>query len=94
MTQVNGRGGDCSAAIRRRRERMLPRGESRIGAMCAIAGSALLFVGTSLQSAEGRPERAPCRIHRILRRRSVGSQYLTQLAGIALVVVALLFLAQ
>jgi hypothetical protein len=73
---------------------MLSRRESRIGAMCAIAGSVLLFVGTSLHPLEADPNEAVAAFTEYASDHLWVASHLTQLLGVALMVAALLFLAQ
>lgn len=73
---------------------MLYRSESRIGAMCAIAGSVLLFVGTYLHPQEADPNEAVAAFAEYAADHLWVASHLTQLAGVALMVAALLFLAQ
>jgi hypothetical protein len=73
---------------------MLDRSESRIGATCAIAGSVLLFVGTYLHPMDTDPNEATVAFMEYAADQLWVASHLTQLAGVALVVAALLFLAQ
>ena len=73
---------------------MLYRSESRIGATCAIAGSVLLFVGTYLHPLKADPNEAIAAFAEYAADHLWGASHLTQLAGVALIVAALLFLAQ
>lgn len=73
---------------------MLYRSESRIGATCAIAGSVLLFVGTYLHPLEADPNEAVAAFTEYAADQLWVASHLVQLAGVALVVAALLFLAQ
>lgn len=73
---------------------MLDRSESRIGATCAIAGSVLLFVGTYLHPMDTDPNEATVAFMEYAADQLWVASHLTQLAGVALMVAALLFLAQ
>ena len=68
--------------------------ESRIGAICAIAGSVLLFAGTYLHPQEADPNAAVLAFAEYASDRLWIASHLTQLAGVALIVTALLFLGQ
>jgi hypothetical protein len=68
--------------------------ESRIGAVCAIAGSALLFVGTYLHPMKADPNDAVAAFTEYAADRLWVASHLTQLAGVMLMVAALLFLAR
>ena len=72
---------------------MLYRSESRIGARCAIAGSVLLLVGTYLHPMDADPNEAVAAFTEYAADQLWVASHLTQLAGVALMVVALLFLA-
>lgn len=74
--------------------RTMSRRESRIGATCAIAGSVLLFVGTYLHPLEADPNEAAAAFTEYAADHLWIASHLSQLAGVALMVVALLFLAQ
>ncbi len=74
--------------------RTLSRRESRTGATCAIAGSVLLFVGTYLHPLEADPNEAVAAFTEYAADRLWVASHLTQLAGVVLMVAALLFLAQ
>src|SRR6266508_448395 len=67
---------------------------SRIGATCAITGSVLLFVGTSLHPLSADPNEAVAAFTEYAADRLWVASHLTQLAGVTLMVAALLFLAQ
>lgn len=73
---------------------MLYRSGSRIGATCAIAGSVLLFVGTYLHPQEADPNDPVAAFTEYAADHLWVSSHLMQLAGVALIVAALLFLAQ
>jgi len=77
----------------RRRERTAYRSESRIGAACAIAGSVLLFVGTYLHPRGADPNEAVAAFTEYAADHLWVASHLTQLAGVALAVAALLLLA-
>jgi hypothetical protein len=68
--------------------------ESRIGATCAVAGSALLLVGTFLHPMGADPNEAVAAFAEYAADRLWVASHLTQLAGVALMVAALLMLAQ
>jgi hypothetical protein len=72
---------------------MLSRSESRIGAMCAIVGSVLLFVGTYLHPLEADPNEAVAAFTEYAADHLWVASHLTQLVGVALMTTALLFLA-
>ena len=74
-------------------ERMFSRSESRVGATCAVVGSALLFVGTYLHPLEADPNEAVAAFTEYAADHLWVASHLTQLAGVALIVTALLFLA-
>lgn len=76
------------------KERMMSRTASRMGAMCAIAGSVLLFVGTSLHPMGADPNQAVAAFTEYAADRLWIASHLTQLAGVALMVAALLLLSQ
>ncbi len=67
---------------------------SRIGATCALAGSVLLFVGTYLHPLGADPNQAVAAFTEYAADRLWVASHLTQLAGVTLMVTALLFLAQ
>jgi hypothetical protein len=73
---------------------MLSRSESRIGATCAITGSLLLFVGTYLHPIGSDPNEAVAAFTEYAADHLWVASHLTQLAGVALMAVALLFLTQ
>jgi hypothetical protein len=70
------------------------RNESRIGATCAIAGSVLLFVGTYLHPLKADPNEAVAAFTEYAADHLWVASHLMQLAGVALIVAALLFLAR
>ena len=70
------------------------RRESRIGATCALAGSVLLFVGTYLHPLTADPNEAVAAFAESAADRLWVASHLTQLAGVAAIVAALLFLAR
>jgi hypothetical protein len=80
--------------VTRRGERTVGRRESRVAATCAIAGSALLFVGTYLHPQGADPNEAVAAFTEYAADRLWVATHLTQLAGIALMVAALLSLAR
>jgi hypothetical protein len=69
---------------------MLYRNESRIGATCAMAGSVLLFVGTSLHPLEANPNEAMAAFAEYAADHLWVASHLMQLAGVALMEAALL----
>jgi hypothetical protein len=73
---------------------MFSPGEARIGATCAVAGSVLLFVGTCLHPMGADPNEAAAAFTEYAADRLWVASHLTQLAGVALIVAALLLLAQ
>jgi hypothetical protein len=73
---------------------MRGRGGGRIGATCAIAGSVLLFIGTYLHPREADPSEAVAAFIEYAADRLWIASHLTQLGGVALLVGALLCLAQ
>ncbi len=73
---------------------MLSRSESKLAATCAIAGSVLLFIGTYLHPLKADPNEAVAALAEYAADRLWVASHLTQLAGVVLMVVALLFLAQ
>jgi hypothetical protein len=73
---------------------MLYRSESRIGATCAIVGSVLLFAGTYLHPLKADPNEAIAAFTEYAADQLWVASHLMQLAGVALLVAALLFLAQ
>src|SRR5271156_2199671 len=70
------------------------RGASKIGATCAIAGSILLFVGTYLHPMGADPNDPVAAFTEYAADRLWVASHLTQLAGVALMAAALLFLTQ
>src|SRR5262245_14416816 len=73
---------------------MVYRSESRIGATCALAGSVLLFVGTYLHPLTADPNEAVAAFTEYAADQLWVASHLMQLAGVTLMVAALLFLAQ
>ena len=73
---------------------MVSRSASRMGATGAIAGSVLLFVGTSLHPLGADSNEAVAAFTEYAADRLWVASHLTQLAGVALIVTALLFLTQ
>jgi len=69
-------------------------GASRIGATCAITGSVLLFVGTYLHPMGADPNQAVAAFTEYAADHLWVASHLTQLAGVSLMVAALLLLAQ
>jgi len=69
------------------------RSESRIGASCAIAGSVLLFMGTYLHPSTADPNEAVAAFTEYAADHLWVASHLTQLAGVTLMVAALLFLS-
>lgn len=72
----------------------MSRTASRMGAMCAIAGSASLFIGTFLHPLGADPNQAVAAFTEYAADRLWVASHLTQLAGVALMVAALLLLTQ
>ena len=72
----------------------MSRRASRAGATCAIAGSVLLFVGTYLHPMSADPNDALAAFTEYAADRLWIASHLTQLAGVALMVAALLVLTQ
>ncbi len=68
--------------------------ESRMGAMGAFGGSVLLFIGTYLHPMEADPNEAVAAFTEYAADPLWVASHLTQLAGVALIVAALLFLAR
>lgn len=73
---------------------MLSCGESRVGAICAIAGSVFLFIGTYLHPLDADPNEAVAAFTEYAADHLWVASHLTQLAGIVLMVAALLLLAR
>jgi hypothetical protein len=73
---------------------MLDRGARRIGAGCAIAGALLLLIGTYLHPMSADPNDAVAAFTEYAANRLWVASHLTQLAGVALMVAALLVLTQ
>jgi len=73
---------------------MSGRGGSGMGATCAIAGSVLLVIGTYLHPREADPSEAVAAFTEYAADRLWITSHLTQLGGVALLVAALLCLAQ
>ena len=73
---------------------MLSSRESRIGALCAILGSILLLIGTYLHPMDADPNEAVAAFTEYAADHLWVASHLTQLAGVVLMVAALLFLAQ
>ena len=72
----------------------LSRQESRAGALCAIFGSVLLLIGTYLHPMGADPNEAVAAFTEYAADHLWVASHLTQLAGVALMAAALLFLAQ
>jgi hypothetical protein len=68
--------------------------EAKMGAACAIAGSVLLLVGTYLHPMSAEPNDAVAAFTEYAADRLWVASHLTQLAGVALIVAALLLVAQ
>jgi hypothetical protein len=73
---------------------MVSRSASRMGATCAITGSVLLFLGTYLHPQGADPNQAVAAFTEYAADRLWVASHLTQLAGVTLMVAALLLLAQ
>src|SRR5437870_11027642 len=73
---------------------MLSRSESKMAATCALAGSVLLFIGTYLHPLAADPNEAIAAFTEYAADRLWVASHLTQLAGVALMVAALLSLTQ
>jgi hypothetical protein len=73
---------------------MFHRSESRTGATCAVVGTVLLFVGTYLHPMTADPNEVVAAFTEYAADRLWVASHLTQLAGVALMVAALLFLAR
>src|SRR2546422_10997128 len=73
---------------------MLSRSESKMAATCALAGSIVLFIGTYLHPLAADPNEAVAAFSEYAADRLWVASHLTQLAGVVLMVAALLFLAQ
>lgn len=73
---------------------MVNRSESRMGATCALTGSVLLFIGTYLHPLKADPNEAVAAFTEYAADRLWIASHLTQLAGVVLMVTALLFLAR
>jgi hypothetical protein len=72
---------------------MVDRSAGRAGATCAIGGSVLLLAGTYLHPMDADPNEAVAAFAEYAADRLWVASHLTQLAGVALMVAALLFLA-
>lgn len=73
---------------------MVGRGAGKIGAACAIGGAALLVAGTALHPMEADPNNAVTAFAEYAADQLWVASHLTQLAGVTLMVIALLILAQ
>src|SRR5712671_7787036 len=82
------------SAASARQKRMVSRSASQMGATCAFAGSVLLFIGTYLHPMGADPNQAAAAFAEYAADRLWVASHLTQLAGLALIVAALLLLAQ
>lgn len=67
---------------------------SKVGAMCAIGGAIVLFIGTYLHPLGADPNDAVAAFAEYAADHLWIASHLTQLVGVTLMVVALLFLAQ
>jgi hypothetical protein len=85
---------ECDVRPEQSKPRRQIRKISRAGATCAIGGAALLFVGTYLHPQGADPNEAVAAFTEYAADHLWIASHLTQLAGVALIVVALLFLAQ
>lgn len=74
--------------------RTVSRRESRVGATCALVGSVLLFIGTYLHPMDADPNEAVAAFTEYAADHLWIASHLMQLAGIALMVTALLILAR
>ena len=74
-------------------KRMKYSSESRMGAACAIVGSVVLFVGTYLHPLYADPHDVAAAFAEYAADRLWVASHLTQLAGVVLIVAALLSLA-
>jgi hypothetical protein len=74
--------------------KMMETGASRTGAICAIGGTLLLFIGTYLHPMEADPNQAIAAFTEYAADQLWVASHLLQLAGVALMVAALLLLAQ
>jgi hypothetical protein len=74
--------------------RMLHRGDTRIGAACAIVGAVLLLAGTCLHPMPADPNNAAQAFAVYAADRLWVASHLTQLVGIMLALAALVILAQ
>ena len=68
--------------------------ERKIAATCAIAGSVLLFIGTSLHPLGANPNDAGAAFAEYAADQLWRTSHLAQLAGVGLIMVALLSLAE
>jgi hypothetical protein len=81
-------------ATARQEEKTASRNGTKGGAMCAVGGSIVLFVGTYLHLMDADPNDAVAGFTEYAADHLWIASHLTQLAGVALIVLALLFLAQ
>src|SRR6266404_2004386 len=82
------------SAASARQKSMVSRSASQMGATCAFAGSVLLFIGTYLHPMGADPNQAIAAFAEYAADRLWIASHLTQLAGLTLIVAALLLLAQ
>jgi len=82
----------CILTGRANIEMQIP-GENRVGAVCAISGVALLFIGTYLHPMGADPNDPIAAFTEYAQDRLWISSHLVQLAGVTMMVVALLLLA-
>ena len=73
---------------------MLSRAERRTGAACAVVGSIVLFIGTSLHPMQADPNQPVAAFAEYAADRFWVASHLIQLAGVALIVAALLLIAR
>ena len=73
---------------------MSDRGGGKAGAICAIVGSLLLLTGTMLHPMDADPNDAPAAFAEYAADHGWVASHLTQLAGVTLIVAALLVIAQ
>ena len=73
---------------------MLSRAKRRTGAACAVVGSIVLFIGTSLHPMQADPNQPVAAFAEYAADRFWVASHLIQLAGVALIVAALLVIAR
>jgi len=73
---------------------MLSRAERRTAAACAVVGSIVLFIGTSLHPMQADPNQPVAAFAEYAADRFWVASHLIQLAGVALIVAALLLIAR